>query len=81
MTNIAIEKWVKTWKNAAQSLKSIKINELQSKNYYSNNLKFIDEMLQYASDKAEIKFSSGLVEQQRLFMIFRDTYLIIQGKK
>ena len=61
-------RWVKTWQKAAVSLQKLKAEELRSKDYYEKNRKVLDEMLQYACDNCEVRLSSGLVEQQRLFM-------------
>ncbi len=70
MTDMLQEKirWVKTWQKAALSLKAIKKSELQAYDYYKKNRIFLDEMLQYAYDNSKVRLSSGLVEQQRLFM-------------
>ena len=70
MTDIQQQKirWVKTWQKAALSLKDIKKNELQALDYYEKNRILLDEMLQYAYDNRDVRLSSGLVEQQRLFM-------------
>jgi len=70
MTEIQEQKirWVRTWQTAALSFKNIKKNELHSSNYYEKNRKLLDEMLQYACDNSPVRLSSGLVEQQRLFM-------------
>jgi hypothetical protein len=61
-------RWVKTWQKAAVSLQKLKAEELRSKDYYEKNRKVLDEMLQYACDTGKVRLSSGLVEQQRLFM-------------
>lgn len=61
-------RWVKTWQKAAVSLQKVKAEELRSKDYYEKNRKVLDEMLQYACDTGKVRLSSGLVEQQRLFM-------------
>jgi hypothetical protein len=74
-----IEKWIRTWHNASLSLKNIKINELRSYDYYEKNLKVLDEMLQYAFDRCRTRPSSGLVEQQRIFMKLREA-AEIRGK-
>jgi len=66
-----IEKWVSTWQNASLALRNLKRNELRSYDYYEKNLKVFDEMLQYACDRVRVRPSSGLVEQQRIFMKLR----------
>jgi hypothetical protein len=59
---------IKAWQNAAVSLKVIKKKELRSSDYYEKNRDILDEMLQYACQKAKTRLNSGLEEQQRLFM-------------
>ena len=71
IVNKQTEKWVKTWQQAGKALEKIKQQELRSYDYH-NNLKIIDEMLQWAHDHRKIRLTSGLVEQQRLFMEIRD---------
>jgi len=61
------EKWVKTWKRAGLALDEIKCRELRAYDY-DKNRKIVDEMLQWAHDHRKIRLTSGLVEQQRLFM-------------
>jgi len=67
----AIKKWVETWKTAASALDKIRRDELMAFDY-EKNFEIIDSMLQYACDHAEIRLTSGLVEQQRLFMKLRE---------
>lgn len=66
-----MKKWIRTWDKAALSLKDIKRDELRSDDYYEKNRKRLDEMLEYACKNLRDRPSSGLVEQQRLFMKFR----------
>jgi len=63
-----IKKWIAVWENANFSLQEIKRNELQSVDYYQKNLSLLNEMLQYAFDHRTVRLSSGLIEQQRIFM-------------
>ena len=63
-----IEKWIKTWKRAESALGSVKLKELRAPDYYRRNQEFLNEMLQYAFEHRQVRLSSGLVEQQRLFM-------------
>ena len=77
--NDEIIKWINTWQKASISLKEIKKKELRDPDYYEKHLNVIDEMLQYACDHSTTRFSSGLVEQQRLFMKLKDK--IISGEK
>jgi len=67
LKNKQTEKWVKTWERAGIALDEIKRRELQSYDYEKNR-KIVDEMLQWAHDHRKIRLTSGLVEQQRLFM-------------
>ncbi len=67
-----IKKWIKAWHNASLSLKELKKNELRADDYYEKNRKMLDEMLQYACENSTPRSSSGLVEQQRLFMKLKD---------
>lgn len=63
--------WVKNWKRTGSALKEIKRRELQSFDYEKNRI-IIDEMLQWACDNQKVRLTSGLVEQQRLFMRLRE---------
>ena len=62
-----IKKWVETWNRAGFMLKKIKRRELREFDY-ARHAVVVDEMLQWAHDNRKIRFSSGLVEQQKLFM-------------
>lgn len=66
------KKWVDTWQIAAGALNDVKKNELCDPDYYEKNRKILDGMLQYACENAKIRLSSGLVEQQRLFIKMKD---------
>lgn len=44
-----------------------KKKELRSPEYYESHRRLLEEMLQYACDQGNVRLSSGLVEQQRLF--------------
>ena len=65
--NKQTKKWVKTWKRAGTALDEIKQRELRAYDY-NKNRKIIDEMLQWAHDHRKVRLTTGLVEQQRLFM-------------
>ena len=69
-----IKKWIEVWKEASAALQEIKINELRSDEYYQKNRQFLNEMLQYAFEHRKVRLSSGLVEQQRIFMKLRKKY-------
>ena len=66
-----IKEWVETWKRAGLVLEDLKRQELRSYGY-SKNQTIVDEMLQWACDHQKFRLSSGLVEQQRLFMKMRE---------
>lgn len=63
-----IEKWIKTWEKAGSALDKIKLKELRSVDYYNNNQMHLNEMLRYAFEHSETRLSSGLIEQQKIFM-------------
>ena len=65
-----MDKWVKNWQKAGKELDKIHKKELRDFDYKSN-IQVIDSLLQYACEHATPRFTSGLVEQQRLFMKFR----------
>ncbi len=69
-----IKKWINAWKEASSALQEIKIQELQSDDYYEKNKQFLNEMLQYAYEHRTVRLSSGLVEQQKFFMKLREKY-------
>ena len=63
-----IEKWVNTWKKAGPALDEVKLKELRSVDYYNHNQALLNEMLRYAFEHREPRLSSGLIEQQKIFM-------------
>jgi len=63
-----IEKWVNTWKKAGPALDKVKLKELRADNYYNHNQALLNEMLRYAFKHREPRLSSGLIEQQKIFM-------------
>jgi len=63
-----IEKWIETWEKAESALYNVKLKELRADDYYSQNQMFLNEMLQYAFEHRKPRLSSGLVEQQKIFM-------------
>jgi len=62
---------IKNWWRADKALDKVKRQELQSLNQ-TNYLELIDGMLQWAVDHAEVRLTSGLVEQQRIFSRLRN---------
>ena len=70
-----IAQWVATWGKAAFSLEKIRRKELRAADYYEKNRKLINDMLQYAFEHCGIRLTSGLVDQQRLFIQFHQKQL------
>jgi len=66
-----MEKWVDAWKRAGSALEEVKRRELRAYDYDKNQA-LLDEMLQWACDHRRIRLTSGLVEQQRMFMKLRE---------
>ena len=73
-----MEKWVDTWKRAGPALEAVKQRELRAYDYDKNQA-ILDEMLQWACDHRRDRLTSGLVEQQRMFMKLRDKAGIEHG--
>ena len=69
-----IKKWIDVWQETGKALQEIKIQELRSDDYYEKNKQFLNEMLQYAFEHRTVRLTSGLVEQQRIFMKLRKKY-------
>ena len=65
--NEQMRRWIAIWQKADTSLRSIKIKELQNKDYYLKNRDVLNDMLQYAFDKQNVRVFSGLVIQQDTF--------------
>jgi hypothetical protein len=65
------KQWVDTWRRAGSALDEVKRRELRSYDYEANR-EVIDEMLDWACDHATPRTTSGLVEQQRVFMKIRE---------
>lgn len=63
-----IEKWVNIWGKAGSALDEIKLKELRAVDYYNHNQALLNEMLRYAFEHRETRLSSGLIEQQKIFM-------------
>jgi len=63
-----IEKWIETWEKAGSALDRVKLNELRADGYYSKNQMLLNKMLQYAFEHRKLRLSSGLIEQQKIFM-------------
>lgn len=65
-----IKKWIDVWNRAGESLQEQRKKELQAEDYYQKNLPLLNEMLWYSYENRTVRLTSGLVEQQRLFMNF-----------
>ncbi|KPK91314.1 hypothetical protein AMJ80_07435 [bacterium SM23_31] len=63
-----IKNWIDIWEKAGTSLQEIKFNEFRSDNYYQKNQQLLNEMLHYAFEHRTVRLSSGLIEQQKIFM-------------
>ena len=69
-TKDQLRNYAETWKRAGAALKEIKRRELRSYDYAANQ-RLLDEMLNWACEHAQPRLSTGLVEQQRVFMKLR----------
>jgi len=63
-----IKKRVDIWQKTGLLLEEIKCDELRAPNYYKKNQALLNEMLKYAFEHRTVRLSSGLIEQQKLFM-------------
>ena len=61
------QQWIESWKRASVALKAVKRHELRTYDYAKNQA-IVDRMLQWVFEHRKVRLSSGLVEQQRLFM-------------
>lgn len=68
---IEIKNWVRDWENAGLALEGLKKISLRSYNYEKNQ-KIVDELLQLAYDYHTVRYHSGLVEQQKVFIKLRE---------
>ena len=59
--------WIESWKRASVALKAVERRELRTYDLAKNRA-VVDGMLQWAFENRELRLSSGLVEQQRLFI-------------
>ncbi len=62
-----IKRWVESWKRAEPALFEVHRQELHTCDYEKNH-KMVDELLQWAFEHRQERLTSGLVEQQRLFI-------------
>lgn len=61
------QQWIESWKGASVVLKAVKRHELRTYDLAKNQA-IVDGLLQWAFENRELRLSSGLVEQQCLFM-------------
>jgi len=66
-----IQLWIAAWGHAGKALNAIKKKELSLYNY-RKNLPVIDDLLQWAVENSRTRYTSGLLEQQRLFIRLRE---------
>ena len=64
-------KWIESWKRADAALRAMKRLELREYDH-SRNIDAIDGMLRWAVEHGAVRMTSGLVEQQRLFMKWKN---------
>jgi len=67
-----LSQWVHTWSKAGKALEKVKQKELQ-KPVDSSERKAIDSMLSWACKNAQSRKTSGLTEQQRYFMMLKNS--------
>ena len=68
---IDAKQWVENWKRVGPILEQIKAEELRAPDYHEK-LERLLPMCDLACTQAEPRKTSGLVEQQRLFMKLRE---------
>ena len=59
--------WIETWKHAGAAMEEVRRRELREYDYAVNQA-VVDEMLQWAVENGQVRLSSGLIEQQQIFM-------------
>ena len=67
-----LDRWVKDWQKTQVALKPVHAMELQNLDYEMHS-DLLDEMLTYACQQCRPQNSTGLIEQQRIFKIMRQT--------
>ncbi len=67
-----IDKWVLGWQKTDVVLKAVHAMELQNLDYHKH-IDLLNEMLTYACQQDHSRKSTGLIEQQRIFMAMRRT--------
>ena len=61
------QQWIESWKRASVALRAVKRHELRTYDLAKNQA-IVDGMLQWAFENRKLRLTSGLVEQQQLFM-------------
>ena len=75
---VALKQWVERWQAAGEALEQIKRRERRGYDY-RRDFPAIDAMLQWAYEHRKPRPTSGLIEQQRLFMKWREQLLAEQN--
>ena len=71
MKNDAMKNWVENWKRLGPILEQVEADELR-KPEYDEGIKTFGPLLNWCTDRAVPRKTSGLVEQQRYFMKARN---------
>jgi len=79
-TKDQMRQWAETWKRAGPALEEIKRRELQAFDYAANQ-ELVDAMLRWACEYPRPRASTGLIEQQRLFMKLRGRKKLARGDR
>jgi len=56
--------WAEAWERAGKAMADLKTLEMQAPDYYSKNLPFLYEMLEYAVKNTPVEPTSGMIEMQ-----------------
>jgi hypothetical protein len=62
-----LKQWVETWKRAGPELERVRREELRAFRH-EDSVELIDSLLELGVQFGQVRTTSGLVEQQRLFM-------------
>lgn len=68
--NIQLKNWVDTWKRAGAELEKLRIAEMR-RSVTSESMRALSDAFDSAVKESEIPSTSGLVEQQKYFMLSR----------
>ncbi len=67
-----LDQWVQDWQKTQAALETVHVMELQNFDY-QQHIDLLNEMLTYACRQSHAQESTGLIEQQRIFMTMRQT--------